>query len=151
MFAFLRQLRERWSNWSGDAEMERAIRQHLSGRGYYGRTAKLRGVRLVAVQRPGWIQIYRFEVVARVAAAAWTDDAPAEGRTRPVAQPPAAAGDDHPAPAVYHELFGLVREDHRYNQTSVRVFAAADQRLKLFERWSDGLIQLRGGCGMTAR
>jgi hypothetical protein len=148
MFAFLRHLRERWSNWCGDAEMERAIRQYLSDQGYYGRSAKLRNVRLAAVLRPGWVQIYRFEVSARVATAARTDDHPADVRAH--AQPPAAAGDDHPAPAVYHELFGLVREDHRYNQTSVRVFASADQRLELFERWSDGLIQLRGGRGMTS-
>ncbi len=148
MFAFLRHLRERWSNWCGDAEMEKAIRQHLSDQGYYGGSAKLRNVRLAAVQRPGWIQIYRFEVTARVAAAARTDDGQSDSPTHPPA--PAVAGDDHPAPAVYHELFGLVREDHRYNQTSVRVFASAGQRLELFERWSDGLIQLRGGRGMAS-
>lgn len=148
MFAFLRHLRQRWSNWSGDAELEKAIRQHLSGQGYYGRTAKLRDVRLAAVQRPGWLQIYRFEATARVAAAARTDDAPPAEHAPADPAPP--GGDAHPGPAVYHELFGLVREDHRYNQSSVRIFASADQRLALFTRWSDGLIQLRGGRGMTA-
>ena len=149
MFAFLRLLRQRWSNWSGDAEMEKAIRQYLSGHGYYGGSAKLRDVRLAAVQRPGWLQIYRFEVTARVAAAARTDDHTAAKHAPAQHQP--HAGDAQPTPAVYHELFGLVREDHRYNQTSVRVFASADQRLELFKRWSEGLVQLRGGRGMTSR
>lgn len=146
MFAFLRYFRERWSNWSGDAEMERAIRQHLSSQGYYGGSAKLRKIRLAAVQRPGWIQIYRFDVTARVA--------PEHAETYPatdtaLARPAAIDGDERPEPAVYHDLFGLVREDHRYNQTNVRVFDSADQRLELFERWSENLIQLRGGRGMS--
>src|SRR5690606_398784 len=125
------------------------IRQHLSGHGYYGGSAKLRDVRLAAVQRPGWVQIYRFEVTARVAAAARTDDDTTAEHVRDHDQTP--AGDARPAPAAYHELFGLVREDHRYNQTNVRIFASADQRLELFERWSVGLIQLRGGRGMASR
>ncbi len=146
---FCADLRQRWSNWSGDAELEKAIRQHLSGHGYYGGSAKLRDVRLAAVQRPGWVQIYRFEVTARVAAAARTDDDTTAELASVHHQP--HAGDAHLTPAAYHELFGLVREDHRYNQTNVRIFASADQRLELFERWSVGLIQLRGGRGMASR
>jgi len=128
MFAFLRDLRQRWSNWTGDHEMESAIRRHLSENGYFGGTAKLRAVRLAAVQRPGWLQVYRFEATARLAVVDSND-----------ASEPAA---------TYHDLFGLVREDHRHNQTDVRVFPTSDHRKELFGRWSDGLIQLRGGRAM---
>lgn len=132
MFAFLRDLRQRWSNWSGDHEMENAIRRHLSDNGYFGGTAKFRAVRLAAVQRPGWLQVFRFEVTARVADIGQAD----------------AAAETDPSPATYHDLFGLVREDHRHNQTEVRVFRSSEQRAELFGRWSDGLLQLRGGRAM---
>ncbi len=46
--------------------MEIAIRRHLTESGFFGPTAKLQNVRLVAVQRPGWLQVYRFEALARV-------------------------------------------------------------------------------------
>jgi hypothetical protein len=132
MFALLRDLRQRWANWAGDHEMENAIRRHLSDNGYFGGTAKLRAVRLAAVQRPGWLQVFRFEVTARVA-----DHGVSDSR---------AAGDHaEDFPATYHDLFGLVREDHRHNRTEIRVFRSSDQRAELFGRWSDGLLQLRGG------
>jgi hypothetical protein len=143
MLAFLRQLHQRWANWCGDADMEREIRRHLSINGYFGGSAKLRCVRLAAVERPGWVQVYRFEATARVAE-------PDADRTssRPIALMTAGdrfTGGDPSEPAVYHELFGLVREDHRRDQTAVRVFASDQQRRELFDRWSDGLVQLRGG------
>lgn len=128
MFAFLRDLRQRWSNWSGDHEMENAIRRHLSDNGYFGGTAKLRGVKLAAVQRPGWLQVFRFEATARLA----TVD----------------SGDSPEQPPTYHDLFGLVREDHRHNRTEVRFFRSGEQRAELFGRWSDGLLQLRSGRAM---
>ncbi len=61
MFEVLRNLRERWNDWCGDREMELAIRKHLNENGFFGGTATLRNVRLVAVQRPGWLQVFRFE------------------------------------------------------------------------------------------
>lgn len=142
MFAFFRQLGQRWSDWCGDHEMENAIRQHLSLNGYYGGTAKLRQVRLAAVKRPGWMQVFRFEVTARLAVADDDADAADEGLST---SPPA----DGPAVPTYHELFGLVREDQRSGEVDVRVFRSGEQRRELFARWSDGLLQLRGGRSMT--
>lgn len=135
MFAFLREIRQRWSNWSGDHEMENAIRRHLSDNGYFGGTASFRAVRLAAVQRPGWLQLFRFEVTAKVAGAG-------------EAESDVEADDLPDSPPTYHDLFGLVREDHRHNQTEIRVFRSSDQRAELFGRWSDGLLQLRGGRAM---
>lgn len=139
MFAFLRDLRQRWSNWSGDHEMENEIRRHLSDNGYFGGSAKFRAVRLAAVQRPGWLQVFRFDVTARVANISDADVDSADG-----------VNEDSPeSPATYHDLFGLVREDHRHNQTEIRVFRSSDQRAELFGRWSDGLLQLRSGRALN--
>lgn len=148
MLAFLRHLHQRWNNWCGDAEMERAIRRHLSEQGYYGGSAKLRSVRLAAVKRPGWLQVYLFEVTAKVVPAFAAESSDEAKSDRPSGVSSTRRG-DHPSPGAYHELFGLVREDHRHDQTSVRVFTSQDERREQFDRWSEGLVQLRGGRGLT--
>ncbi|MEM6778298.1 MAG: hypothetical protein AAF670_11630 [Planctomycetota bacterium] len=106
-----------------------AIRKHLTQEGYFGSTAKFRSVRLVAVARPGWRQVYRFEATARVT----PPDEESNGVTVP----------------VYHELFGLVQEDARHRVSDVRVFVDPAERQELFSRWSDGLICLRGAKGLS--
>ena len=124
----MRHLRQRWADWCGDREMEVAIRRCLSDQGYYGAGARLQQVRLVAVQRPGWVQIYRFEATARVAV---------------------AVDDDAPEPAAqYHQLFGLIRDDARAGPARVRVFRAAEERKALFIRWAEDLICLRGAADL---
>lgn len=132
MFAWLKHLGQRWNDWCGDHEMELTIRNHLSENGFFGGTAKLRNVRLVAVQRPGWLQVFRFEASARVT--------PEESDT------------DGPDPAAeYRELYGLVRNDIRHKVNSVRIFEAESERGELFARWSEDLICLRGAQGLTVR
>jgi len=128
--SWIKQLRERWNNWVGDHEMELAIRRHLTSNGYFGGTAKLQNVRLVAVQRPGWLQVFRFEVTARV-------------------RPPEMDADEADPDAEYHDLFGLVRDDARKNLNSIRVFADESERRELFTRWSEELICLRGAQGLV--
>jgi hypothetical protein len=123
----LKTLAQRWNDWCGDRDKELAIRQYLTREGYYGGTAKLRNVRLVAIARPGWLQVYRFEVTARLVQ---------------------KVADDQPDPApIEHELFGLVRDDGRRG-TDVRLFRDEEARKDLFARWSDGLICLRGTHGL---
>lgn len=129
MFPFFKQLRTKWDDWVGDREMELKIRRHLSDHGYFGSTARFRAVRLVAVQRPGWVQVFRFEVTARV-------------------NPGETEGAD-PEP-VYHDLFGLVQDDARKDRCHVRVFSDEKQRSELFTHWSDGLICLRGAKGLLS-
>ncbi|MEO1619167.1 MAG: hypothetical protein AAFV88_25175 [Planctomycetota bacterium] len=123
----LESIRKKWNDWCGDREMEVAIRKHLTQNGYYGGSVKLTNVRLVAVQRPGWLQVFRFEAVAQV-------------------QVEETDGPD-PEP-VYENLYGLVRDDIRHKVLSVRVFDKPSERRELFLRWSDGLIQLRGAQGL---
>ncbi|MEM6363692.1 MAG: hypothetical protein AAF745_04650, partial [Planctomycetota bacterium] len=101
-----------------------------SEQGYFGTTAKFRGVRLVAVERPGWVQVFRFEATARVNPG--TDD----------------EGID--PDATYDELYGLVKDDARHKLSSVRVFTNPVDRQELFGRWSEGLICLRGAKGLLS-
>ena len=129
MFGWLTHIREKWDDWCGDHDMEIAIRKHLSDYGYYGGTAKLKRVRLVAIQRPGWLQIFRFEAIARVV-------------------PSEEEQENKPDTAEYHTLFGLVKDDIRHKISVVRVFEEESERGELFERWSEELIRLRGAHGL---
>lgn len=133
MLIWLRSIREKWSHWCGDRDLEVAIRRHLNSEGYFGQTATLENVRLAAVQRPGWLQVYRFDAVARV---------------KPV-NPELLDDDDDGfvsnAPPQFHQLFGLAREDARHDQCTIRTFETVELRREQFEEWSVDLIQLRNG------
>ena len=130
MFAFIRHLRKRWEDWCGDHEMETTIRKHLTQNGFFGGTARLRNVRLVAVQRPGWLQVFRFDATVRVR--------------------PEDEDHDGVSPAAeYREVFGLVKDDIRHKVNTVRFFEQEEERIELFARWSDGLICLRGAHGLA--
>ncbi len=130
MIALLKHLRERWNDWCGDRDMEMTICRHLNENGYFGQSAKLKNVRCVAVQRPGWLQVFRFEATVRV-------------------RPETSDNEPDPEPE-YRELFGLLRDDIRRKINTVRVFENADERGELFGRWSDGLICLRGTHGLRS-
>ena len=129
MIGWWKHFREKWDDWCGDHDMEIAIRKHLSDQGYYGGTAKLRKVRLVAIQRPGWLQVFRFEATARIV--------PNEEKL-----------ENEPDEARYDDLFGLVKDDIRHKINVVRVFADESERVVLFQRWSKDLICLRGAHGL---
>ena len=133
MLGWFTHLQKKWNDWCGDHEMELAIRRQLTEDGFYGRTAKLRKVRLVAVERPGWLQVFRFEATARVC----QDD---------------GFECDGPDPeADYQEIYGLVRDDIRHKINDVRVFEDEAERSELFAQWSENLICLRGAQGLTVR
>ncbi len=46
----------------GNRVTERDIRDDLIRLGYRGKTAKFEELELAAIERPGWIQVFRFEV-----------------------------------------------------------------------------------------
>jgi len=124
-FNWLKRLMDRWKNWAGDHEMEIAIRRHLSNRGYRGAAAELKSVKLIAIQRPGWIQIYRFEAVAT---------------PQPADAEPAGSSQSELSSVL---LYGLVRDDGR-THSEVEVFVHPARRIELFQQWSKGMITLRG-------
>ena len=124
-FNWLTKWTDRWRNWTGDHEMELAIRRHLSDRGYRGAAAELRSVKLIAIERPGWVQIYRFEAVA----IRHPSDSEIETSTSPMTS------------SIL--LYGLVRDDGRAH-SEVETFAHPGRRIERFHQWSEGMITLRG-------
>jgi hypothetical protein len=116
MLKFLKRLTEKWNGWVGDRDMENAMRGALTRKGLRGKAAQFSRVRLVAVQRPGWLQVYTFD-------AAWEEKDEVTGH------------------AI--RVFGLVRQDERYNKTEVQFFDTTSARSVLLNQWADGLSRLR--------
>ena len=131
--SWFRHLRSRWEAWTGDREMELSIRRHLNENGYFGNGAKITGVRLCAVQRPGWVQVYRFDVSAKRRVDEDAIDSIAESEVH------VDDGDRR------DELFGLIKDDARGKVTRIRVFTDAELRRELFEDWADGLLRTSRG------
>ena len=118
--SWLQSVQQRWSGWVSDRDMERTIRARLNGIGYYGDTATFVAVRLVAIQRPGWVQVFSFTVDARRR----------DAEDREIVR-----------------LFGLVKQDERVQRCEVEAYEDASRRNSLFLRWSEGLITLRRPLG----
>ena len=57
----------------GNKVTEKDIRDHLTANGYYGRSAEIRGLNLVAVQRPGWLQVFSFDLRAKDVDGDWRE------------------------------------------------------------------------------
>jgi hypothetical protein len=123
----LRQWLQRGSNWwqhaVGDHELEQKIRQAVGLVGFDGRTAKITDCRLVAVQRPGWRQVWAFAVAAR-----------------PIRHSE-ETGDTDPAPPA--SWFGVARDDTREHQPEIALFKSPEEQSQQIERWSHGMTAKR--------
>lgn len=90
---------------------EQDIREHLDANGFCGASAQLRDVELVAIERPGWVQIYRFEV-----------DATDSEETR-------------------RRFFGVLKDDQRSAAyPKISLFDTEEQRRPLLQQYSHGLL-----------
>ncbi|MCO6047913.1 hypothetical protein NG895_28750 [Aeoliella sp. ICT_H6.2] len=58
----LRELLERWKNWLGDHELEQAIRDELVRHRYPRQASRIEDAQMVAIERPGWVQVWQFRV-----------------------------------------------------------------------------------------
>ncbi len=93
---------------------EKDIRDWLDQHGYHGRSARLDHVELHAIQRPGWLQIFRFAGQAkRAGGKEWT------------------------------AILGVVRDDERYRRTDVMIFDSSVAQQAQLDTWSAGLIVRR--------
>ena len=124
--ATLKSLGEKWKNYLGDRETEVEIRKHLIKNGLAGKSAKILNYKLIAVQRPGWVQIYRFEILASAYLEDDESDAVASSMQTQELQ----------------MLYGLTKDDGRA-RTKIRTFDNREDRISLFEEWSDGMLILR--------
>lgn len=107
---------QKWSSWIGDRDLELSLRRHLSDRGFSGDTARFENLRLAAVQRPGWVQVFVFTVHARRRG----------GKEQDI-----------------NTLFGLVRQDERYSRLEICTYETRATRNAMFREWSSDLIRLR--------
>ena len=130
MKTWFQHLKQRWNDWCGDRDMEIAIRRHMTESGFYGQTAKIQNVRLIAVQRPGWLQVYRFEAMVRL-------------------KPDGTGSESSTDSPQYRHVSGLVKDDIRYRVQTVRTFTSERDRRSCFAEWSEGLICLRGAEGLA--
>ncbi len=110
MTSFIMDFLRRWSDWSGDSSLDRAIQAELRRQGYVVHAAQTRQVRLVAVQRPGWVQVRRFQVETL----------------------------DNNRQAV--TLWGLSRDDGRKERMDVLLTTDAARVRRQLAEWSEGMI-----------
>ena len=97
----------------GNKVVEKDLRDHLSASGYYGQAAVFRDLDLVAIQRPGWTQIFRFHVRAKTVDGDWD------------------------------ELYGACIDDERYGRFEVVLSESEVERDTQISEWSgDAMIGL---------
>jgi hypothetical protein len=113
----LKRLMAALADWIGDRSLKDAIHAELRRQGYAVHAARIREVNLAAISRPGWVQVYRFEVES-------SRIAPNEDRSTIT-------------------LLGLSRNDGRKSRTEVLITTdEAAWRARLAE-WSEGLLTRR--------
>lgn len=94
----------------GNRVAEKDIRDWLSDHGFYGSSALFSELELHAIQRPGWLQIFRFQIEVK-----------AQNGER-------------------HSLYGVLRDDDRSNRLDIEVFEERDLQRELLDSWSENLI-----------
>lgn len=94
----------------GNKTAEKDIRDWLSNNHWYGNGAKFIELELHAIQRPGWLQVFRFTAEAKSTSG--------ERQT----------------------LFGVLRDDERFKKIDVEVFDNQKLRDDLLKEWSACLI-----------
>lgn len=93
---------------------EKDIRDYLTENGYYGRSARFDELELHGIERPGWLQVFRFSVRVK----------------------PAKPGSDQ-----WLLLFGAMRDDERFRHCVIECSESRRQRDELLDRWSVGLTK----------
>ena len=92
---------------------EKDLRDWLEQREHYGRSARISELELAAIQKPGWVQIFRFRASAK-----------------------------HKTKESWEELRGLIRDDEREG-CEVRLAESEEELDKMFQHWSDGMLVTR--------
>jgi hypothetical protein len=104
---------ETFHQWVGYRVTEKEILEWMGRNGYRTSAADLTEVQLHALKRPGWVQVFRFQVAAR------------DSQNRSLS------------------LFGALRSDERYGAPEIHLFPTRAEREQLLQQWSVGLIVRR--------
>lgn len=95
---------------------EKDVRTWMDKNGFCGNSATITDLELHALQRPGWLQVFSFQVRVK---------------------------SRDPADQPWQEMFGVVRDDERRSgdrKTEVELFTSAQQQSERLQQWSQGLI-----------
>ena len=114
----------------GNRVTEKDLRDWLANEGFSGRSAKIEELELHAIQRPGWLQVFRFSIQVKVS----------------------AADEDHPAgDSGWLQRFGVIVDDERRkrNKTQIWMFEDEFERQTLLDEVSEDLLVLRRGQTAT--
>lgn len=95
----------------GNKVAEKDLRAWLESHGYFGRSAEVSELELVAIRRPGWEQVFRFRVRAK-------------------------RRDE----SGWEELTGLFRDDERKSRFEGRLTASDTDYAAAFAEWTEGMI-----------
>ena len=98
----------------GNKVAEKDLRTWLEAHGYFGRSAEVSELELVAVRRPGWEQVFRFRVRAKRQDESGWDD-----------------------------LTGLFRDDERKSRFGGRLTTSDADYAAAFAEWTEGMIVRR--------
>ena len=110
---FFNSLANSWADWVGDRHLQLAIHRELRRGGFAVHAAAIRDVRLIAIERPGWVQVRSFSV---------------------------ETFDTQKAPVT---LMGLSRDDGRQAHIDVLLTDVEAEFNARREQWSEGLIRRR--------
>ena len=110
----------------GNRVTEKDLREWLNEKGYSGRSAKIEELELHAIQRPGWLQVFRFGVEVKVTNAELME---ASDSTR------------------WLKRCGVIVDDERRkrNKTQIWMFEDEIERQALLDEVSRDLLVLRRG------
>lgn len=114
----LKKLLQSWSDWTGDKKLTQAIQRELRRLGYAVHAAQTREVQLAAIERPGWVQVYRFQVETQT-------------------------NEENPHTRRAVVLHGVSRDDGRKSRIEVLLTESLSERNQRLNDWSEGLIRRR--------
>lgn len=131
---------------------EQEIREWLSAHGYDGPSAEFGELDLHAVEAPGWVQVYRFDIRALPVEEAILKRRAPSAVAMATAQPgPPQPGQQGASLSSVSEttsgqswvqLYGATRDDQRC-RTEIAVFSRAEDRDQVLTQWSEGLSRRR--------
>lgn len=119
----------------GNRVTEKDVREWLDAQGWAGRSAKIDHLELHAIQPPGWVQVFRFQIDVVPAFKPEIDEE--------ALQPEPASND----PTTPRTFFGAVRDDERQKSspTKIWIFDDQEEQSEKLSELSEGLITLRNG------
>lgn len=96
--------------WIRNRVTEIDLQNYLASRGFDGQSAEFAELELAAIERPGWLQIFVFDVRVLDSSGNW------------------------------QRFLGVCRDDERHSRFDVELFDHESDRDRTLEEWSEGLI-----------